>query len=60
MNFTDIYNSESEFISISRLLRSCSLAEDGAKFVHRDDIHQIDRHTQMHNSTSKSSESSQG
>ena len=60
LNFTDIYNLESEFISIFRLLRSWSLAECGVKFVHRDDGHQIDWHSQMHNSTSKPSESVQG
>ena len=60
LNFTDIYNPESEFISIFHLLRSWSLAECGVKFVHRDDGHQIDRHNQMHNSTSKLSESVQG
>ena len=59
-DFTDIYNSESEFILIFRLLRSWSLAECGLKFVHRDDGHQIDWHNQMHNSTSKPSESVQG
>ena len=58
LNFTDIYNPESEFISIFHLLRSWSLAECGVKFVHRDD--QIDWHNQMHNSTSKLSESVQG
>ena len=42
LNFTDIYNPESEFISIFRLLRSWSLAECGMKSVHRDDGHQID------------------
>ena len=57
LNFTDIYNPESEFISIFRLLRSWSLAECGVKFVHRDDGHQIDWHNQMHNFTSKPSES---
>ena len=60
LNFTDIYNPESEFISIFRLLRSCSQAECGVKFVHRDKGHQIDWHNQMHNSTSKPSESVQG
>ena len=59
LNFTDIYP-ESEFISIFRLLRSWSLAECGVKFVHRDDGHQINWHNQMHNSTSKPSESVQG
>ena len=54
LNFTDIYNPESEFISIFRL------AECGVKFVHRDDGHQIDWHNQMHNSTPKPSESVQG
>ena len=60
LNFTDIYNPESEFIPIFRLLRSWSLAECGVKFVHRDDSHQIDWHSQMHNSISKPSESVQG
>ena len=60
LNFTDIYNPESEFISIFRLLRSWSLAECWVKFVHRDDGHQIDWHNQMHNSTPKPSESVQG
>ena len=60
MNFTDIYNPESEFISNFRFLRSWSLAECGSKFVYRDDGHQIDWHNQMHNFTSKPSESVQG
>ena len=60
LNFTDIYKPESESISIFRLLRSWSPAECGVKSVHRDDGHQIDWHNQMHNSTSKPSESVQG
>ena len=60
LNFAHIYDAESEFISIFRLLRSWSVAECGSKIVHRDDGHQIDWFNQMHNSTSKSSESVQG
>ena len=58
--FYHIINPESEFISIFCLLRGWSLAECGSKFVHRDDGHQIDWHNQMHNFTSKPSESVQG
>ena len=60
LNIMDIYNPESEFISIFRLLHSWSWSECGSKFVHRDDGHQIDWHNQMHNSTSKRSGSVQG
>ena len=56
-NFAHTYNTDSEFNSIFRLLRSCSLAECGSKFVHRDDGHQISWHHQMLNSTSETSES---
>ena len=59
-NFAHIYNPESEFVQIFRLLRTWNVAECGSKLGHRDDGHQIDWHNQMHNSTSKSSESVQG
>ena len=55
LNFTDIYNPESEFLSIFRLLRSWSLAECGSKIGH-----QIDWHNQMHNSTFKPSDIVEG